>query len=493
LNDDHQTKPIKTQVSIVDHVHRLIASLYRILGREIWELEYVGHPSIRARVYHLLRILTLTWQGLRRNMIPVQAAALTFYSMIGIGPLIAFAIMLSGFVIQKGNEELIIEGIAKAIAFAAPQIALDTDGPENGITELNPQILELITSFSQAAQSGTVGAIGALMLAFIGLQVLSSIESSFNSLWGVEQGRRVSERIVVYWTFVSLGAVLGSAALTMDMAAATRAYLGELPLGGNLANLILLISPLLSYLLLVVLLAVFFRFFPNTTVEWKPAFIGAGMVVLLLHVYKLLSFLYVRRVVDTNSLYGSVGIIIVLMLGLYVFWLLILLGGQVTYALQNADYLTNENAWQQTSIRSREIVSLAILLLVADRFQSENKPILTSELHKRLRVPSHILNACTNRLLELNYICTVDLPGDHESRDRAFNPSRPVEGITIGTFRKDFECYGNNEGVELLQKALPKVSAYLKELVQMGASQVAATPISELTERVEEPPEEDNA
>ena len=39
-------------------------------------------------------------------------------------------------------------------------------------------------------------------------------------------------------------------------------------------------------------------------------------------------FLYVQRVVDTRSLYGSVGIIVVLMLGLYVFWLLILLGGQ---------------------------------------------------------------------------------------------------------------------------------------------------------------------
>lgn len=480
--------------TLMERGNELIAQIYRLLGREIWELEYVGHPSLRARIYHLLRILSLTWQGLNRNRIPVQAAALTFYSMIGIGPLIAFAIMLSGFALQNGNDQLIVQGIAKAIAFAAPQVALDTDGAGTGVAELDPKILELINGFSQAAQSGTVGVIGLLMLGFIGLQVLSSIESSFNTLWGVEKGRKLSERIVVYWTFVSLGAVLGTAALTMNMAAAVSAWLGDqLPFGGEIAQMLTMLTPFISYLILVLLLAAFFRFFPNTTVEWKPAFIGAAMVVLFLHIYNLLSFLYVRRVVDTNSLYGSVGIIIVLMLGLYMFWLLILVGGQVTYALQNADYLTNENAWQQTSIRTREIVSLGILLLVADRFEGENRPIHTSELHKRLRVPSHILNACINRLIELNYICVVDITSDHESRDRAFNPSRPVHGITLGSFREDFECYGNNEGVELLEKALPRVSAYLEELVGLGDSAVSATTISELTDRVGNEPLSQNA
>ena len=72
----------------------------------------------------------------------------------------------------------------------------------------------MINSFIAAAQSGTVGVVGSLMLFVIGIQVLSSIEASFNSLWGVDQGRKLGERIVVYWTFISLGAVMGAAALT---------------------------------------------------------------------------------------------------------------------------------------------------------------------------------------------------------------------------------------------------------------------------------------
>ena len=153
----------------MDRLREPIGHAQELLGKDIWELEYLGRRTVRARVYLLLRVLTLTWQGLRRNKIPVQAAALTFYSLIGIGPLIALAIMLSGFAIEQGSEEKVIQGISKVIAFAAPQVALDVDGPENGATELNPQIYEMIQGFSQSAQSG-VGFVGLGMLFFIGFK-----------------------------------------------------------------------------------------------------------------------------------------------------------------------------------------------------------------------------------------------------------------------------------------------------------------------------------
>lgn len=453
-----------------------------MLNKDIWELQYLGRQNLRARIYHVLRILTLTWQGLRRNMIPVQAAALTFYSLIGIGPLIALAIMLSGFALDNGNEEIIIDGIARGIAFAAPQIALDLDGDGAGVAQLDPQVLDLINNFSQAAQSGTVGAVGLLTLAFIGLQVLSSIESSFNTLWGVARGRKWSERIVVYWTFVSLGAVLGTISLTLLTFRAVSSWLAtRLPFFGEFAaTLFLSLTPILTFGLATLLLAVFFRFIPNTKVEWKPAFIGSVIVVLALHLYNMLSFLYVQRVVDTNSLYGSVGIIVVLMLGLYIFWLLILLGGQITYAVQNADFLTNENAWQLTSARTREVVSLGILLQVAKRFQTHSAPIRSSELHKALRVPSHVLNACLDLLCQLSYLYPVQGATADEVRDRAFQPGRPIESITLGSFKQDFECFGNNEGASLLADSDPRLSRYLEGVVCLVGCEDAKTKLSDL-------------
>ena len=188
----------------------------------------------------------------------------------------------------------------------------------------------------------------------------------------------------------------------------------------------------------------------------------------------------VQRVVDTRSLYGSVGIIVVLMLGLYVFWLLILFGGQVTYAMQNADYLTNENAWQKTSEHTQEVISLAVLILVAKRFQAGDTPSRASELHKKLRVPSHILNSSITRLCELGYLTPVAIKSIEDERDHAYQPGHPLESITLGGFKQAFQSYGNNDGADLVTQHTPEVRTYLEEIVSLKDCPKAALTISEL-------------
>ena len=454
-----------------------------LLTREIWALEHLGLKSGRGRIYALLRIVSLTWQGLRRNRIPVQAAALTFYSLIGLGPLIAIGIMVSGFVIDRGDENLAIDAISKAIAFAAPQTALTfqsgtSDGAET--VGLGPEITDLLNNFVEAAQSGTVGVVGSLMLLVIGIQVLSSIEGSFNSLWGVAKGRRLGERIIAYWTFISLGAVLGAAALTLLTLKTISTFFERIPFGGAFLDILFFFSPIIAFAMIALILTFFFRFIPNTRVEWKAAFTGAIVVVILLHLYNLLSFLYVQRVIDTRSLYGSVGFVVILMIGLYIFWLLILLGGQITYAVQNADYLTSENAWQNVSYRTRETVSLAVLLLIGKRFHDGREPLTESKLHQRLRIPNHILNTSIARLCDLGFICPVQGEDEDSQRDPAYQPARPLESMALGGFKQAFETWGNNEGADLVESVHPGIRLYLDGILSLKEAPAAGTTIQEL-------------
>ena len=474
-------------------MRKQVSRTHDLMDKDIWELEHLGRKTARARFYLLLRILTLTFQGLRRNKLPVQSAALTFYSLIGIGPLIALGIMISSFVMDQtpansvdgepAADNRAVEWIETAITYAAPQLSIDIDDDDIDNAELAPEITEMINSFMAAAQSGTVGVVGSLMLFVIGIQVLSSIEASFNSLWGVDKGRKLGERIVVYWTFISLGAVLGAASLTLITVSKIAQIMEHLPFGGEFLSIALFFSPIIAFILIATLLAVFFRFIPNTQVNWKAAFTGATLVVALLQVYNMLSFLYVQRVVDTRSLYGSVGIIVVLMLGLYVFWLLILFGGQVTYAVQNADYLTNENAWQKTSEHTQEIISLAVLILVAKRFQAGESPSRASELHKKLRVPSHILNSSINRLCELGYLTAVTIKSIEDERDQAYQPGHPLESITLGSFKQAFQSYGNNDGAELVAQNTPEVRTYLEEIISLKGCSKATLTINDLISR----------
>lgn len=407
----------------------------------------------------------------------MQSAALTFYSSIGIGPLIAFSIMISGFLIDRDisdpnadpQDSVIVQKISEIITFAAPQVAVtvNSDGEIEEKTELSPQLLELITNFSTVAKSGTVGVIGTLVLMFICMRVLTSIESSFNTLWGVEKGRNFTERIVTYWTFISLGAVIGSAAISLQVLKVFIEFAENLPFGATITAIITFFLPLLTVIMITLLLAAFLRFIPNTHVRWKPALLGAILVILLLQIYKELSVLYVQQVVSNNSLYGSVGIIIVLMLGLYVFWLLILLGGQVTYAVQNADFLTNENAWQNTSERARELISLSVLLIVMKRFKSSHPPVKTNELLKKLRVPSHILNTSINRLCAVGYLSQIEDKNADEERDHAYQPGCPAENITLADFKQGIETYGNDEGSDIVSSSDPAIRIYIDEVLKL--------------------------
>lgn len=461
-----------------------------LMRREIWELEHLGRRTVQARLFHLLRILTLTWQGLKRNQIPMQSAALTFYSSIGIGPLIAFGIMISGFLIDRDiadpnadpQDSVVVQKITEIITFAAPQVSVTINEDGDGIqrTELAPELLQLISNFSSVAKSGTVGVIGTLVLLFICLRVMTSIESSFNTLWGVEKGRNFTERIVTYWTFISLGAVIGSAALSLQVLNVFIAVAETLPFGTTITAVIQFFLPVLTVIMITLLLAAFLRFIPNTQVNWRPALIGSIVVVSLLQAYKMLSFLYVRQVVSNNSLYGSVGIIVVLMLGLYIFWLLILLGGQVTYAVQNADFLTNENAWQKTSERARELISLSVLMIVMRRFKAGYPPVRTSELLKKLRIPSHILNSSIQRLCAIGYLNQVEDKNAEEERDHAYQPACPPENLTLADFKQSIETYGNDEGTDLASSSDPAIRTYLEEVLALKDCPKASMTLAEL-------------
>ena len=111
---------------------------------------------------------------------------------------------------------------------------------------------------------------------------------------------------------------------------------------------------------MVGVLAVFYRVIPNTKVFWRASFTGAVVVAVLLMLNNYLAFLYLRRVIFTKSLYGSLGIIPVLMFGLYIFWLFVLIGGQISYAVQNVHFRNSQVAWGTLSSSMRERLSLAV-------------------------------------------------------------------------------------------------------------------------------------
>ncbi len=455
--------------------------------KEIWRTGYLKDRSPRGRLYSLLRIISTSLTGLEDNKVFSRAAALTFSSLLGLGPLVAIAVLVAGFVLDQNDPHLAANSLNRLLRFVAPQIALHDEvpavegmpksdlvtvaamnipppenAPADGATPAgDSDIVSLIDGFIAGSRNGAVGAVGALTLIAIVLQLFTSIESAFNEIWGVRRGRSWFARIAFYWTILTLGAVLFFAAVTgLSAGAFFNAFAEKIPLGRELVELLQLLLPSLSMVVLVAILTLFYRYIPNTHVHWRAAFIGAVIVALLLVLNNFLAFLYFRRVLLARSLYGSLGILPILMIGLYVFWFFVLLGGQVCYAVQNARFRNSQIVWNNLAESTREHLSLIVLLTVCRRFHECLPPCTSSQLGDMLKVPTQLLNESLSRLISMNLITAIPPPPGRNATDHSYQPARPLNRITLGEFKRLDDDLGADTGSAVFTELDPIVTRY---------------------------------
>ncbi len=446
---------------------------------EIWAASFSRERSIRNRFFALLRVASITLSGLNELKVASRAAALSYSSLLGLGPLVAIAVLISGFALGNRDPALMAQSLNRIIGFIAPQVAQYDqpagDGPEllpvttvglDGavVPPSDPELVKLISVFIANSRSGTAGLIGVFMLLIIVLQLFTSIENTFNDIWGVRRGRSWLTRIIYYWTTVTLGAVLFFTSITLLSASAFinvfKNLADQLPLGEQLLSLVTWLLPSSSFGLLLILLTLFYRSIPNTRVLWRAALIGALIVTGLLFLNNYVAFLYFKGVLRTKSLYGSVGLVPILMAGLYIFWFFVLVGGQITYAVQNVRYRSSQTAWHSLNHATREGMSLVVLLLIARRFKVCAPAYTVTELSQLIRVPAQILNESLNRLCDLRLIDELPPAEGTDPADHRYQPARPLDQITLAQFRTQFENYGEAPSGGLLDHVDPVLAHY---------------------------------
>lgn len=441
--------------------------LIHIYQREIWQSALMRDRSFKGSCFAVLRILSITFTVFSESKILTRAAALSFSSVLGIGPLIAIAVLVAGFAIGKNDPNLVAETLHKIITVIAPQIQQYEQLTQNS-TEVNPNVVDVINRIITASQSGSAGALGIFSLLLIVLLLFKAIEDTFNDIWGVRQGRSVLTRIVFYWTILTLGAVLFFTSVALVSASAFMSVFIERLPGGSLLRSLGLVLPLFSFTLLTLMLTLFYRVIPNTRVFWRPAFIGALVVASLLVLNNFLTFLYVKRVYLEKSLYEGLALPLVVMSGLYVFWVCVLTGAIVSYAIQNVHFRNSQAAWSTLPETMRERLALVVFLTICRRFRDCLPPISSSQLSTLLKVPTQLLNECINRLVQLKLVTTVRPDPSAKVGDNLYQPARPLNRTTLFDFKTLDDNYGEDPISASLERIDPLVSHYETALNQIG-------------------------
>ena len=395
--------------------------------------------------HRLVHFWLMVWRSFVRNRCPVRASALAYATLLALIPMLAVAMSITSSLLKKEGEAGIEKFIVKFVDSVTMSASLDTnsssasvnladdpfdldatDGPPNQkAVETQRAVAKNINRFIQNTRSGALGVTGSVLLIFAAISMLTRIEATFNDIWGVTRGRNWFMRIVLYWGVLSLAPIL--LVLVLGLATGphlegTRRFISTLPVVGSF--FFRSGFELLPVVLLCLTFGAFYMLMPNTKVHWRAALVGGFISGLLFHLNNTFSVLYVSRVVSNSKIYGSLGLVPVFMIGLYLSWLILLFGAQVAYAFQNRRIYLEEKQVENINQRGREFIALRLITLIGQRYLEGEPAPTISEMAEQLGVPTRLITQILNTLSAARLV--VETAG----LETGYLPARPMEMIT---------------------------------------------------------------
>lgn len=426
-----------------------------------------------------------------RNRCPVRASALAYASLLALVPMLAVIASVAVSLLKKEGEERskqMIETLVSSITAEtslANVVAPKTPGAPESEAETKAraarrEVVERINEYVSQVRSGALGATGMTVLLFMAITMLARIEDTFNDIWGVTVGRSWFARIVQYWAALTLGPLLLMSALALTSSpffASTKTTIAGLPLGAGQA--LMFAFNFLPFVIMGLAFTVFYMLMPNTRVDWRAALVGGAVGGTLWQINNLLSVFYVSRVVSQEKIYGSLGMVPVVMIGLYLSWTILLFGAQVAYVFQNRHAYLQERQSSQVSEAGREFIALRLMVMVGLNFQRGQKGPTGSQIAHALAVPSQLTTKILGALLKAQLVREV------AGVEKSYLPARPLATLT---------CHEIIQALRDGQVGLPGtadgperelVRAEFARIQQAEQTAATATTLAELVRRAE--------
>ncbi len=184
------------------------------------------------------------------------------------------------------------------------------------------------------ANTGQLTTAGVIALVTSLLITLTSVEATFNRIWRVPVARPKFGRFLVYWTVLTLGALVATASLALSTQffalAVFRTGLGHL-----VETAMLRLAPMAIELLAF---AAIFRVVPHRTVKWRHAVVGGLLSVLLFELVKWGISQYIGSFGTYQKIYGPLAFVPVFLLWIYLGWVSVLLGASFAASMSAFRY-----------------------------------------------------------------------------------------------------------------------------------------------------------
>ncbi|HEX6636299.1 MAG TPA: YihY/virulence factor BrkB family protein [Steroidobacteraceae bacterium] len=383
----------------------MILAFWNWLDRYLFG-EYSEGNSPGAVTLRVLRYPYAVLRDLSRGQINLHAMGLVYATLLSLVPLIAFAFaVLKAFGAHSELEPLIYE-FFKPVGGSAH--------------ELTARVMQ----FANKVSTRVVGSLGLALLLWTLLGTIKKVEDSFNFLWRVEHARSFARRVTEYVALLIVGPIVIVSFLGLSHHALESASVGiigrYMPFFERLKEMGLWLAP---YFMVTAIFTAVYMFVPNTRVKWRPALIGGVTAGIL---WAVVGHLFTAMVVYTSRLsvvYAGFALIVAALLWTYFGWLILLIGAQLSFYVQNRNYLRMGLTELRLSVVQREQLTLKVMYLLARSYHDGKTRWSLDGLSHELGMPG-IAIARIVHALEGAQLVTV-------TEDEYLLPARDLGKISI--------------------------------------------------------------
>lgn len=404
----------------------------------------------------IVKTLNLTVTSFFDRDLQTRAASLTFDTLLALVPALALIFAIGrGF----GLQDILRDNLFTY--FPAQREAIETT-------------VNFVDSYLNESTQGVFVGVGIIVLLYTLISLLSSIEESFNYIWGIKKDRSLYQKFTDYIAICLLIPILMicSSGVSIFLSTVFQTDV-HIPFLTPLVNWLLDLFPLA---LLWLAFSLSFLLIPNTKVSFKYAAVSGVVSAVAFQILELLFLngqIYVTRY---NAIYGSFAFLPLLLVWLQFSWVILLSGGTLCYSLQNVfayNYMANSSQVSNDYMRK---VTLVIMAIVADRFEKEETPLTCNQISKEYELPLRLVTTIVDQLHAIGMVSYVMLSDDLTG----ISPAVDIGELTVGKILRGLDAYGDSDFIPNFDTNYSAISSLLDKWTQDEWTGADSMPIKAL-------------
>ena len=400
--------------------------IIKMINDGIWNVRLEDINPFAAFFVKQLRIVLIVLKNYTKDNLQLQAAGLTFYTMLSVVPIVALAFAISkGFGFEKTLEEELTTAL-------------------KGHEEVVEQIMTFASRMLENTKGGLLAGVGVVILLWTVMQLLSNVELSFNEIWQVGKGRTWLRKITDYFVIMLFAPIL--VILAGSMTVVISGQLENLVTGYDflqtIGPFIHFLVRMIPYTLIWLLFTFVYMIMPNTKVSFKSALV-AGIIAGTS--FQLLEWVYINFQVGVsryNAIYGSFAALPLFMIWVNTSWLITLVGAEVAYANQYVTEIKNEIDGGKLSSSQRHIIALLLLRNISVRFENGEDAPRSKDLSTSLSLPFGVTARVLELMIDARLIYEVEA---NDKEDSGFLPHRSIDKVYVSDVLTALDGLGYTE------------------------------------------------